>query len=148
MRDRLWKGKRIDNGEWVIGNLIYSEDAEEGWEAIIIPTFDSNMFTKNGAKGNLGFENWYRVDKDTICQYTGSTNKNRNKIWENDVVWVDGTDRAIVIFSEKHSGYILQPIGDFYFDSPMLADNVDIIDNCIGNIFDNPEFLKGGASNE
>ena len=141
MRDRLWKGKRIDNGEWVIGNLIYSEDAEEGWEAIIIPTFDSNMFTKNGAKGNLGFENWYRVDKDTICQYTGSTNKNRNKIWENDVVWVDGTDRAIVIFSEKHSGYILQPIGDFYFDSPMLADNVDIIDNCIGNIFDNPELL-------
>lgn len=79
MRDRLWKGKRIDNGEWVIGNLIYSEDAEEGWETIIIPTFDSNMFTKGGAKGNLGFENWYRVDKDTLCQYTGL---NDNTKWE------------------------------------------------------------------
>ena len=70
--------------------------------------------------------------------------KNGQKIWENDIVWVGGTDRAVVIFSEKYSGYILQPIGDFYFDSPMLADNVDIIDNIIGTIFDNPELLKDG----
>lgn len=138
---KLFKGKIIDNGEWVEGSLMYNEDAEEGWEAIIIPC-DCNFYAKNDGTGDIGIEDWYRVDKDTICQYTGSNIKNRNKIWENDVVWIDGTDRAIVIFSEKHSGYILQPIGDFYFDSPMLADNVDIIDNCIGNIFDNPELLE------
>ena len=38
----LSRAKRIDNGEWVQGNLIRSSDAEDGYEAIIIPTNDSN----------------------------------------------------------------------------------------------------------
>lgn len=47
MEDRyLFRGKRIDNGEWAHGNLIRSNDAEVGYEAIIIPTNDSNMYTK------------------------------------------------------------------------------------------------------
>ena len=41
----LYRGKRIDNGEWAKGNLIRSNDAEVGYEAIIIPTNDSNMYT-------------------------------------------------------------------------------------------------------
>lgn len=47
MNDRyLFKAKRVDNGEWVQGNLILSNDAEDGYRAIIIPTNNSNMFTK------------------------------------------------------------------------------------------------------
>ena len=63
------KAKRIDNGEWIYGNLILTADAEEGWEAIIIPVINSNMFveTINQDTGSLGFERWYRVDQKTIC---------------------------------------------------------------------------------
>lgn len=74
MEDRyLYKAKRLDNGEWVTGNLIQSSDAEDGWEAIIIPVKNSNMFTKHIGQGygSLGFENWYRVDPSTICRCTG-----------------------------------------------------------------------------
>ena len=70
----LFKGKRVDNGEWVIGNLIFSEDALDGWEAIIIPTTNSNMYASDKDdtnKGDIHFENWYRVDKDTVCRCTG-----------------------------------------------------------------------------
>lgn len=135
MREILFKAKRIDNGEWVEGYYSKSPDPMLAFlkDFIFAPYFDE--------KTECGYDNGYKIDINTLCQYTGLTDKNGNKIWENDVVWIDGTDRAIVIFSEKHSGYILQPIGDFYFDSPMLVDNVDIIDNCIGNIFDNPELL-------
>jgi hypothetical protein len=89
MEDRyLFKAKRADNGEWVQGNLIQSCDATDGWEAIIIPAKNSNMFTKHIKRGygNLGFENWYRVDPSTICQCTGLRDKNGELIWENDIV--------------------------------------------------------------
>lgn len=87
MKDRyLYKAKRVDNGQWVQGNLVYSEDSEDGWETLIIPTRESNMFTKGGSKGNLGFENWYRVDQDTICQCTGLKDTNGTLIWENDII--------------------------------------------------------------
>lgn len=151
MREILFKAKRIDNGEWVIGNLIYSEDAEEGWEAIIMPLFDSNMFTKGGAKGNLGFENWYRVDKDTICQYTGLTDKNGNKIWENDVIKTK-CGNVRVIYSAEPSPYE----NNFSVGFEVLFNNTTDNENyrrdvgywacyrgfgVIGNIFDNPELL-------
>ena len=64
----LYRAKRIDNGEWVEGNLVWSDDADNDYKAIIIPSVNSNMFTRGGARGDLGFENWYRVDPSTICR--------------------------------------------------------------------------------
>lgn len=89
MEDRyLFKAKRIDNGEWAQGNLIQSCDATDGWETIIIPTKNSNMFTQHIKRGygNLGFENWYRVNPSTVCQCTGLKDKNGKLIWENDIM--------------------------------------------------------------
>ena len=73
MEDRyLYRAKKIDDEKWVVGNLIQNCDAADGWEAIIIPVKNSNMFTKHigHGYGNLGFENWYKVDPSTIRQCT------------------------------------------------------------------------------
>ena len=66
MREILFRGKRLDNGEWVEGNLVFSTDAEKGWGTIIIPSKGSDMYA--GVK-NLGFQRWYRVDPETVCQF-------------------------------------------------------------------------------
>lgn len=134
MREILFKAKRIDNGEWVEGLLAFmrkinlsDEEELETENVLVIQNFIVDSV---------------EIDESTICQYTGLTDKNGNKIWENDIVKI-GTDSAIVIYSEKYSGYILQPIEDYYFDSPILAHNVDIIDNIIGNISDNSKLSEG-----
>ena len=133
MREILFKAKRIDNGEWVEGNIILSKDADEEYKAIIIPSVNSNMFTEDSGNEDLGFENWYKVDPSTICQYTGLTDKNGKKIWENDILkyeW-DGEIKIDVI----------------KYEAPMFTYSKSMRwslykDEVIGNIFDNPELLN------
>lgn len=150
MKDRyLSKAKRIDNGEWVIGNLIQSCDATDGWETIIIPIKNSNMFTKHigHGYGNLGFENWYRVNPSTICQCTGLKDKNGKLIWENDIVGFWDT------YSTENGQAEADCVGKVVWDDETIsfqvtnrlsAESWEVLDECsvIGNVIDNPELLE------
>ena len=141
MEDRdLYKAKRLDNGEQVIGNLIQNSDAEDGWEAIIIPVKNSNMFCKHIGQGygDLGFENWYRVDTSTICRCTGSTDKNNNLIFENDIM-KNKYYSYKVVWDNNEGSWLLE------FDHVPLyslggANSKEY--EVIGNIFDNAELLE------
>lgn len=132
-REILFRGKRIDNGEWVEGLLTVM------WgQYHIINSDDENTA--------------YPIDESTICQYTGLTDKNGNKIWENDIVkYHFGDDVAPIRFGEYQSCFDSQKsahIG-FYVDWSSkkylrkdLGYWVNMIDcNVIGNIFDNADFL-------
>lgn len=149
MEDRyLFRGKRIDNGEWVEGNLIQSCDATDGWESIIIPVKNSNMFTKHigHGYGNLGFENWYRVNPSTICQCTGLKDENGKLIWENDIVaYLDtySTDNG-----QAEADCVGKVVWDdetisFQVTNRLCAESYEVLDECsvIGNTIDNPELL-------
>ncbi len=162
MKNRdLYRGKRLDNGEWVEGNIIKSGDAEEGWEAIIIPTMNSNMFTKHEPNELLGFENWFRIDPSTICKCTGLKDKNGKLIWENDIVKFEdyGEEQG----PEYKEGYEYEnnarvefaegrwSLTDFADDNSAVMDAMndhaefmELWSNSevIGNKFDNPELLE------
>ena len=148
MREILFKAKRLDNGEWVEGNLILSNDAEEDYKTIIIPNTDADMFVDGCVYQDLGFEKWYIVDPSTICQYTGLTDKNGNKIWENDVIGYWDT------YSTENGLAEADCIGKVFWDDETLsfqvterlsAESYEVMDECsvIGNIFDNADLLKG-----
>lgn len=146
MEDRyLFRGKRIDNGEWVQGNLIRSNDAEDGYEAIIIPTNDSNMFTKGGSRGDLGFENWHRVNETTICQCTGLKDKNGKLIFENDIMEAHIDED----FPEDISRFKVEWNGKGWVENHPDGVDREYLDDfdtehfkVVGNIFDNPELLE------
>lgn len=149
MREILFRAKRIDNGEWVEGNLIYSFDVNEEFRAIIVPVKDSGMYEWN-RNPDLGLETWYKVDPKTICQYTGLSDKNGNRIWENDIVRCNRRekeakyklvwDKTYADFRiEKLNGLGIMPICIEEGNTPVFGRHYE----CIGNIFDNPELLKG-----
>lgn len=140
MEDRyLSKAKRVDNGEWAQGNLIQNCDATDGWETIIIPVKNSNMFTKHigHGYGNLGFENWYRVNPSTICRCTGSEDKNGELIYENDIM-KNKHNSYRVVWDNEEGSWMLE------LDSVLLYGLGEVNSKkyeVIGNIFDNPELL-------
>ena len=147
-REILFKAKSID-GEWVEG--YYCKYGFVGKEKhYIIPGYASDLYA-------------FEIDINTLCQYTGLTDKNGNKIWENDILDADEVD-SLVRFDEENARFVLDDYGikgclmEYGFDENAggygfietngFDDFMDITEavEVIGNIFDNPELL-GGADN-
>lgn len=146
----LYRAKRADNLELVEGNLVWSDDADDDYKAIIIPTTDSNMFTGGDAIGDLGFENWCRVDPSTICQCTVKHDIPENKmIYEHDFVSFLDTYSTENGYAEQYCvGEVLLDDEElcFYVTNRLSAESYEVLDDCkvIGNRFDNPELLEVG----
>lgn len=168
-REILFKAKRANWRElpkeewWVEGNLVWTNDSFEEYRAIIIPKENSDMFTKE--HDVLGFENWYLVDPETICQYTGLTDKDRKKIFENDVTKLILPNGEIRYFKASFKKVIRKVICHPDFDDDVAkvelgaicfewngyelfpcVDTFGVPDykmmKVVGNIFDNPEYLE------
>jgi uncharacterized phage protein (TIGR01671 family) len=144
MRDILFKAKRIDNGEWVEGNLVFLFP-KKVHEAFIIPIKFGNAFMQL-REGDLGFRCWYKVDKETICQFTGLYDKNGNKIWENDIVTCQtryGGDIGKVVF---HNGkFCVLWNSTYHYSRNGKCENyydINAKNSVKGNVFDNPELLQ------
>lgn len=127
MREIIFKAKRIDNGEWVEGSLL-NLDSDSGY-CYIIPTYEtaSTLPIKS-----LILDRMKLVDPETICQFTGLTDKNGKKIWENDISRFTQDETKIDVIKYK------APIFT-YFGSMRWSLYKDEV---IGNIFDNPELLQ------
>lgn len=150
MSDRhLCKAKRTDNGEWITGNRL--DDGVTGKVYIHADGNSVNESDKVGEEGCLQFVA-FEVDPSTICQCTGIRDKNGKLIWENDIVRF--TDSIKIKGTTSHASKVEwnTEIGGFVFHAGCIGYynvnptqvnmyNVEVI----GNIFDNPSLLEGGA---
>ena len=134
MNDRyLFRAKRIDNNEWVEGFY-----ALIGKKHVIISKEPEGYYTES-VEERHGYE-IVNVDPSTICQCTGVPDKNRNVIWENDVVYMRCNGLS-------GFGKAIYENGCFWVDDKKRGrrypfSNHDVKYRVDGNIFDNPELLE------
>ena len=143
MQDRyLFRGKRIDNGEWVIGNCI--DDGVTGQVFIHTVGNSVNESDKVGEEGCLQFVA-FEVAPATICQCTGLKDKNGKLIWENDILsghiddeFPEDETRKRVVWHEN--GWCTNEPGcdDYEELDDFDSENFEVI----GNEIDNPELLE------
>lgn len=136
MEDRyLFKGKRVDNGEWVIGNLITNVFFRLGQSIPYILCPDKAKYDcfEDFTEGNGIFE----VRPDTICRCTGLNDKKGNLIWKNDIV-KDTVIYGVVKWDYANARYVIDDREDGYQDYSEWWQETEVI----GNIFDNPELLE------
>lgn len=119
MREILFRGKRKDNGEWIVDNSV--------------------LFFTNSTKIYGALNGWREAEviPETVGQYTGLTDKNGKKIFEDDIVKIKGKTRYIFYGSSgfRHTNY-----GEYADTLEKVFTVVDC--EVIGNMHDNPELLR------
>lgn len=139
MNRYLYKAKRLDNGEWVIGNLITNVFFRLGQSIpyILCPDKAEYDCFEDFTEENGIFE----VQPDTICQCTGLRDKNGKLIWENDIIKTKvGTAKVVWDKSEWRIKWLKNDLWrkDLYYWAVEDIQRVEVI----GNIFDNKELLE------
>ena len=130
MREYLFRGKRVDNGEWVESNCFYQCNGKvKLWDE---PNRDG----------------YVEVEKETLGLFTGLTDKNGTKIFEGDICrfreWSKGEMCWVGKVHWEHQQFMItggpNKECETVFElcmSRFIPENIEVI----GNIHDNPELL-------
>lgn len=138
MREILFRGKSkgINRGEWIYGSFVE----------------DTNLNACCIRDKSLVYE---LVDRETVGQYTGLTDKNGKKIFEGDIISAITLDtgkeqRAVICFGnfvdenndDEYIGFFIEFDGIKTTITQLLMEECKNRIEIIGNIHDNPELLE------
>lgn len=132
MREILFKAKRVDNGEWVEGCLVIDHSRSNLFEYRMQPVESGVLYAPP-------------INPETLCQFTGICDKNRNRIWENDILMahLDESYPEDVTYETVEwgvAGWVGRETGstDREYIDKFDLEHYEVV----GNIFDNKELLQ------
>lgn len=125
-REILFKGKQLKGSEWFIGDL--SRVVHNDGRCYVFPADGYNS------------PEWYEVAPETVCQYTGLTDKYGVKIFEGDIIKTPFYKFSVCFKNGCLGGVV--PRGSYIGFSDVMDCIYGTEGEVIGNIYDNPELLK------
>lgn len=135
MREILFRGKDVISGEWVYGDLAQEKHTDNSIKCAIVQTLST-----------------YEVTPSTVGQYTGLVDKNGKRIFEGDIlkVYYYGKSKIFGVVKFDESRFFIDD--DFMRDdikakAPMTEMFSRYEFEVVGNIYDNPDLLKGENKN-
>lgn len=148
MRTIKFRGKKEENGEWVYGYyaaIHVSDQSDSDQISQGIQSIPSILNDDLGSRDRSNRQYWNTVVQKTVGQYTGVKDINGREIYEGDIVRVRVSNNrfkknpkfqiGFVSFDNYEGGWTNNCYLRFY------PNRMEVI----GNIFDNPELLEGGA---
>jgi uncharacterized phage protein (TIGR01671 family) len=125
MRDYKFRGKRVDNGEWVYGGYTYDRPQNSHY----IIDFDEGYLEE--------------VIPESVGMSTNLKDKPGKEIWEGDVVKKSKWD-FIWIVEFKKGGFVVTDKSGFSLSTQDIKLKKNILEDCevIGDIFSTPDLLK------
>lgn len=147
MRHTKFRGKSLVTDKWTYGGLIENQ----GWFFIHYTT--SEMIIKDSDSGHTTIVTVTAgaVDGSTVGQFTGLLDKNDKEIYEGDIVNIHDSHETcgVIEYRNRTAAFVLcrdkvknRHKGDG-IDYQLYAGRQKRYE-IIGNIYDNPELLKGG----
>ena len=125
MEEIKFRGKRVDNGEWVCGYYV-----TYGWagkqKPYIVPDYASDLYA-------------FEVDPETVGQYTGLKDKNGVEIYEGDILEEEPWYYFEVVWDSEWAKFKLQWKTKGY-QYPEWNRGIEMV--VIGNIYENSDLLK------
>ncbi len=144
----LYRGKRIDNDEWIEGCLVKKIDPMlgVGYCFILAQEYDTSCI--DGQPTHLNsFMTWYKVDPETVGECSGILDRANVFIFEGDILKIrylcQKPVMAVVKFTNGKFTARYVRNGKEYIDN--LTATASSLYKIIGNIHDNPELLGGNS---